>query len=698
MQFLQDHTRALLACVCLAPPWAAFAQSDAAPATTALEPVTVLGHYDNAVGTSNAASEGTVTAKLLANRPALRPAELLEFVPGVIVTQHSGDGKANQYFLRGFNLDHGTDFATFVDGMPVNMVSHAHGQGYSDLNFLIPELVRRIDYRKGPYFARDGDFASAGTARIHLADAMPRGLAQLTLGANGYRRALLADSHAFGTTQLLGAAELQGNDGPWRVPQDLRRFNGWLRLGDKTDDQQRSVTLMVYNARWTATDQVPQRAVDAAALDRFGSLDASDGGRTQRVSLSGQWRASVPGGQWQVSAYAIGSRLNLWSNFTYFLDDPVNGDQFEQAERRRVAGGELSRRWNVELAGIEHQATLGLQLRRDRLSPVGLYTTVQRTRLGTTQESRVRQTQAGLYGELASAWRPWLKSVAGLRADRARFEVRSSIADNSGSASSTLTSPKLSLIFGPWQQSEFFANWGRGFHSNDARGTAAKVSPREGTSIESVPGLAKNRGMELGARTQLVAGLQSSLALWRLDLDSELVFVGDAGDTEASRASRRRGVEWNNHWTLGQLAAAFDGWLLDLDLAASRARFKDQAPEGDRVPGAVNRVASLGLGYEGRGPWFGQFQVRHFGPRDLVEDGTQRSAGTTIASLRGGWRLSDRMTLTADVFNLFDRAASDIDYFYTSRLAGEPAEGVADRHFHPVEPRSLRLTLALGFW
>jgi hypothetical protein len=662
--------------------------ASAASADVSLGRVEVIGHYDNAIGTSSAASEGAVTAKLIANRPALRVGEVLEFVPGMIVTQHSGGGKANQYFLRGFNLDHGTDFATFVDGMPVNMVSHAHGQGYSDLNFLIPELVKRIDYRKGPYFAREGDFASAGSARFALADQLPGTLAQLTLGEGRFRRALLADSTGWADGQLLGALELQGNDGPWQVGEGLHKANGWLRWSRKAEGSERSATAMVYDSRWTSTDQVPLRAVNDGSLDRFGSLDPSDGGRTRRISLSAQQRTATDTGSWQAGAYAISSRLNLWSNFTFFLDHPITGDQFEQAEERRVLGGELSRRWNLDLGGHEHQLTLGLQVRQDRIAPLGLFHTVQRQRLSATQESRVRETLWGGYGELASTWTPWLRSVAGLRADEARFDVASSAAGSSGRASDRAASPKLSLVFGPWARSEFFANWGRGFHSNDARGTTVPE--------DRVPGLAASRGSEVGARTEAVAGLQSSLALWRLDLDSELVFVGDAGTTEAARPSRRQGAEWNNHWQLGRVAPGAEGWLLDADLAASRARFRDTAPEGNRVPGAVNRAASLGLAYEGAGPWFGALQLRHFGPRDLVEDGSVRSDATTLAYLRAGRRLAPGTSLSLDVFNLFDRAASDIDYFYESRLGGETAP-VADRHFHPVEPRSLRVTLAMNF-
>jgi hypothetical protein len=660
-----------------------------------LDKVELLGHYQLGLGQSSAASEGSVRASLIAARPALRPAELLEFVPGMIVTQHSGDGKANQYFLRGFNLDHGTDFATWVDGMPVNMVSHAHGQGYSDLNFLIPELVNRIDYRKGPYFAGDGNFSGAGSARLRLRDGMGPGLASLTLGEHGYARTLLADSIAIGQQgQLLGALEAHRNDGPWTTPENVRKLNSVLRYSAQTAEGSQSLSLMAYRNRWIATDQIPQRAVDDGSLGRFGTLDPTDGGRSERYSLSGQIARNLADGDWQASAYLIHSRLNLFSNFTYFQDDPVNGDQFEQAEARRVLGGELVRRWQFQWAGLEQQVSLGAQAREDRLSPVGLYATVERRRLGTTQESRVSERHLGLYGELASRWTPWLRSVVGLRADAARFEVNSSIAENSGKARDSLASPKLALIVGPWQQAELFFNSGRGFHSNDARGTVATMAPKEGTPIDAVPGLSRSRGSEIGLRTQdWLPGLQSSLALWRLDLDSELVFVGDAGDTEAARASRRQGIEWNNHW---QLARA---WQLDLDLAASKARYRDtSASEGDRVPGAVNRVASVGLSWSdpASSPWSGQLQLRHFGPRDLLEDGSQRSKATTLAYARASWRPSSNWSLSLDVFNLFNSKASDIDYFYESQLTGEAAP-VADRHFHAVEPRSVRLTVALAW-
>ncbi|MBC8057352.1 MAG: TonB-dependent receptor [Rhizobiales bacterium] len=700
--------RSALACAALLA-LAATARGQVAPpaaaaSATQLPPVTVQGNYDNAVGSSDAASQGSVTAKLIGNRPTLRPAEVLEFVPGVIVTQHSGDGKANQYFLRGFNLDHGTDFATYVSGMPVNMPTHAHGHGYSDLNWLLPELVNRIAYKKGPYFAEEGDFSSAGAARIGLFDKLPQGIGSLTLGENGYRRALVANSNALRTGDLLYALEYAHNDGPWENPEKFHRVNGVLRYSLDEGGTRQSITAMGYDASWNSTDQIPQRAVDAGLIGRFGTVDASDGGFTSRYSLSYEMERALGNGAFKFNAYAIQSRLRLYSNFTYFLERPIDldpneidGDQFEQAERRKVFGLATSRSWNTQLAGRDSTNTIGLQVRHDRLDPVGLYSTVARQRAETTQESTVRQTSVGLYAENATQWTPWFRSVAGLRGDRYDFDVKSSISANSGERNASIASPKLSLIFGPWAKTEYFVNYGYGFHSNDARGTVATVAAKDptGPTISPVDPLVRSKGGELGLRTEIVPGLQSSLSVWALKLDSELLFVGDAGETEPSRASRRYGVEWNNHYVANK-------WLLlDADLAFSKSRFTEPDPGdpalGDRIPGAIQTVASFGATVTDLGPWFGQFQLRYFGPRALDENNENRSKATTLAYLRGGYKISQNVKVMVDVFNLFDRKGSDIDYYYASRLKGEPAEGVNDIHFHPVEPRSVRVSLVANF-
>ncbi|MBZ2209832.1 TonB-dependent receptor [Massilia soli] len=659
------------------------------PVAAAVTVVTVAGHYNNAIGSSDAASEGTVNAELIRNRPALRTGELLEFVPGMIVTQHSGDGKANQYFLRGFNLDHGTDFATHVDGMPVNMRSHAHGQGYTDLGFLIPELVQRIDYKKGPYFASEGDFSSAGSARMRLADSLPNGTATLSVGENGYRRMVVTDSVATAGGNLVAGLEVHRNNGPWETPEDLRKYSATVRYVQGAGNDGYSVTAMAYRNTWNATDQVPLRAVEGGTLDRFGSIDASDGGVSSRYSLSWAMKKRGQDRLTEVDAYAVASALDLYSNFTYFLDNPDTGDQFRQSERRRMGGLNAAHSWTGTVNGLAMRNKVGVQARVDRLAPVGLYRSVRRETDETVREDRLTESSAGVYLENTIAWLPAFRSIAGVRYDAYRFRVDSNIEGNSGKASDAIASPKLSLVFGPWRKSELFINYGKGFHSNDARGTT-QTRLVDGGAASPVTPLVATRGMELGARTEIVPGLQSSLALWRLDIDSELLFIGDAGDTEASRASRRRGIEWNNH-----LIAT--PWLLfDVDLAVSRARFAEPDPAGDRIPGSLGKVASFGATVTGLGRWSGGVQARYFGPRPLIEDGSMTSRSTALLYGRIGYALSSKTRLSLDVFNLLDRKASDVDYLYESRLRGEAA-GVEDIHFHPVEPRSVRLTLAHNF-
>jgi outer membrane receptor protein involved in Fe transport len=651
----------------------------------------ITGHYDNGVGTSDTASQGYITPKLIEAKPLLRPAEVLEQVPGVIVTQHSGDGKANQFFLRGFNLDHGTDFRTSVAGMPVNLPTHAHGQGYSDLNFMIPELVARVDYKKGPYFAEEGDFSSAGAAHFHYLDRMKENLASATLGGFGYRRALFAGSPKPEDGKLLYALELVNNDGPWANPNDFRKVNAVMRYGHGAQDDGYSLTAMHYQGKWNSTDQIPQRAVDRGLLSRFGAIDPSDGGESRRSSLSYDLRQPMKGGgQFQMGAYVIRSRLQLFSNFTFFQDNPVYGDQFEQGDSRTTMGITPNWLWTGKLGDMQSVTKFGLQLRRDNIDRVGLYDTVTRQRLSTTREDRVRETSNGVYVENSLQWTDKFRSVAGLRADYFDFDVASNLAANSGRKTAGIGSPKLNLIFGPWEDTEYFISAGSGFHSNDARGAVITVDPKSLTPAQQSPALVRSKGAELGMRSEWVPNLQSTLALWRLSLASELVFAGDAGTTQASRPSLRRGVEWSNRYRPRT-------WLLvDADLSASKARFTDDDPAGEHIPGSIDRVASLGVTLNELGRWSGTVQMRYFGPRPLIEDGSVRSRSTLLTNLRIGYRLDKNLRLGLDAFNLFNRRASDIDYYYASQLRGEAAP-VNDVHFHPVEPRSLRLTLSANF-
>ncbi len=672
---------------------AASAQSPPAAESAPVQRVDIQGrHYDNAVGTSDAASQGVINRELLQSRPALRPGEVLEFVPGLIVTQHSGDGKANQYFLRGFNLDHGTDFATRVNGMPVNMPSHGHGQGYTDLNFLLPELVQRIEYRKGPYFASSGDFSAAGAADIVYLKKFDAPFGQLSLGEGHYRRGVAGVSFevAPGTT-LLGAVEGVGNDGPWTVAERLRKRNGLLTLSGGTPAEGWSASLMGYAARWTATDQIPQRLIDAGSYNgqpfgRFDSLDPTTGGDTSRSSLSAEWHRSGELSRSSISAYALRYRLDLNSNFTYALERPADGDQFKQEDRRSVVGLDARHAFDHSVGGLAARSEVGLSLRHDRIR-VGLFDSVARQITATTREDKVRETLLGVYGQSALEFTPVLRGVFGLRADHLRASVDAlTLAVNSGQASDTQLSPKLSLIAGPFAKTEFFFNAGRGFHSNDARGATATIDSKTGNAVDKVPALAAARGWEWGLRTEAVPGLQSSLALWQLNFDSELVYVGDAGATEASAGSRRRGIEFNNRWV------PVPWFLFDADFAWTRGRFAN----GERIPNAVDRVASVAVTVRDRGPWSASLQWRYLGTGALIEDNSVRSVASLTTNLRLGYRFSRQVQATLDVFNLTDKKVDDIQYFYESQLPGESAP-VADRHVHPAEPRTVRLSLAVSF-
>jgi len=663
--------------------------------------VQVIGHYETGIGTSDAASEGSVTWRRIESRPLLRPGELVELVPGMIVTQHSGGGKANQYFLRGYNLDHGTDFALSVDGMPVNMPTHGHGQGYADINFVIPELVSGMDFRKGPYFASEGDFSTAGAAHLHYFEQLPQHLGLLTLGTDGYGRVVTAASPQAGAGRLLLGFEALTYDGPWVNEEDLRKFNGVLRYSQGDSASGFNVTLMGYDSDWTATDQVPERAVESGEIDRFGTLDPTDGGETSRFSLSANVRRPFGNGQAQMDAYVIRYAMDLWSNFTYALDDPLtgapNGDQFKQADRRTVYGMHPRYAWSGTLGAAETTNTVGLQLRYDDIRRVGLYSTNDREIVSTTREDSVDQLSAGIYLENATQWKPWLRSILGVRADWFSFDVDSSIADNSGKEKDSIVSPKFGLVFGPWAKTEYFVNAGYGFHSNDARGTVIAVDPKTLDPADPVDPLVRTRGAELGVRTEIIPKLQSSLSLWMLEQGSELLFVGDAGTTEASRPSTREGIEWINYYR------PLPWLLIDAELAFTRARFDDRDPAGDRIPGALERMAQVGITVEDLGRWFGSIQMRYLGSRPLIEDNSVRSDSTTITNARVGYRLTDKVRVQLDVLNVFGSKDNDIAYFYASCLPSEigstpcpgvsPRDGVEDIHFHPVEPRQFRLTL-----
>jgi hypothetical protein len=634
------------------------------------EQVYVWGLRQDSIGMATSASEGQVSFAEFQDRPLLRPGEIVEVVPGLAVTQHSGTGKANQYFLRGFNLDHGTDFSVSFDGVPLNLPSHGHGQGYLDLNAITPEFIEVISFRKGPYFADAGDFSSAGTAALESFASSPTSFAESTVGKNNFYRVLGAAR--VGDASYLGG-EVSFADGPWVNSENLDRISvlGRFALGGIW-----SLTALAYSSHWDSTDQIPLRAVEDGLIPRLGTIDPTDGGETSRYIVSLRNR-DMNG--WDAVAYVQRYELNLWSNFTYFLDDPVTGDQFEQADERWIFGGSVAKTWESPIAGWT--VSTGAIVRGDEIDSVGLYKTVARERVNTVREDRVSEWAGALWAQGERAFGP-VRAVLGLRAEAIGVNVSSDDPLNSGDASDFLVSPKLALAWRVSEGFELYTDVGRGFHSNDARGATATVSPKTGDPADPEDLLSPSTGAEVGFRWD--AGTVSATATaFYLHLDSELVYVGDAGETEASAASERFGGELLFTWR------PIDRIDIDLSAAATHARLLD-SPGADHIPNALEYVFTGGISALVTDDLIATLTFRLLGPAPLTEDGNVKSetAFTTNFLLR--YQLG-RFTFTGQIINLFNNADNDIQYFYTSRLPGEPAEGVDDFHIHSMEPRIWRL-------
>jgi hypothetical protein len=653
------------------------------PPQPTIEEVTVYGRAQQQLGTASSASEGLVAYADLRLPPLLRVGELAEAVPGMVATQHSGTGKANQYFLRGFNLDHGTDFAAHVDGVPINMRSHGHGQGYLDLNFLIPELIESTRYRKGPYSAAVGDFSAAGSVEFSHYAQLPETILQITAGEYGYQRGLAAGTvGAFGGS-ITGALDFTRYEGPWDLDENLDQRKGYLAWQRDLGAVRLRLAWQGYDSEWIATDQIPRRAVASGALSPFGFVDPDLGGSTRRHAVS----AALEADAWSAGAYYIDYDFTLYSNFTYFLENEVDGDEFEQRDRRGVAGlwGEGGR--DTSFAGRDLALRWGGDLRHDDIDSVGLFPTRARTRLGTVRDDTLSETSAGLW--LSAEWHATqrLRLSAGLRGDYYRWDVTAQREANSGTGNDSLLAPKFGAAWRAGESLELYANVGRGFHSNDVRGATINVDPVSGERVDAVQALVPADGTELGLRFERGERFNATLALFALDLDSELVYVGDAGTTEPNGATERRGIEVTAFWQATP-------WLaLNTAYTVTDARFATDAGDGREIPGAVEDTFTLGANLVTGGGLSASARLRYLGSAPLIEDGSVRSDASWLLNAGAAWR-RDAFEVRLDVFNLLDSGDDDIAYFYTSRLADE-AQGVDDVHFHPLEPRAARLTLTL---
>ena len=651
-----------------------------------IEEVVVWGRSLQLIGTADSASQGVIGYADFSTRPIARVGELVEVVPGMIATQHSGPGKANQYFLRGFNLDHGSDFSTFFDGMPVNMRTHAHAQGYMDLNFIIPEIIERIDFQKGPYFADTGDFSLAGSNSMKTYDVLEEGFSELTLGSRDEIRFVTANSFDFAEGSLLYALEHQQTNGFYDLEQDVRKLNGLLKYTGGFAGVPSRITLSAYDSEWTSTNQVPQRAVNSGLIDRFGFIDPDLGGESYRYSITGNFELAE---SWDLNLYASSYYMSLINNPTYLLNDPINGDEFEQEDERRLFGGTLRNEAEIELFGVPVRRTVGSDIRYDNVDELNLFNTLSRRRISTIREDKAEEFSIGAFGELQFLVTDALRATVGVRYDYYDGEVDAFRSQNSGSDDDSLWQPNIGLAYRLNENLEFYGNYGHGFHSNDVRAAVNTVDPVTGDPTESLEMLVEGKGSEIGFRYDTLEGFNLSAAYYTLKMDSELVFVGDAGTTEPGDPSRRDGIEVTSFWEIS------DQLVFDISGAKSDGHFIGLPSGENAIPDAHDLVYGAGLTYAGGNGWTSSLRVRHFGDAALTEDEVVEKGSSTLLHFGLSYE-QDNWEIGLDILNLLDEEDDDIAYWFESQLPGEAA-AVEDIHFHPADPRTVRVLMKYKF-
>ncbi|HEX5141894.1 MAG TPA: TonB-dependent receptor [Dehalococcoidia bacterium] len=652
----------------------------APPEDQSPDSVIVFGRAFEQIGKAQSASEGVVGYADLSVRPISRAAELVEVIPGMIATEHSSGGKANQYFMRGFNLDHGTDFAGFIDGVPINQRSHPHMSGYLDLNFLMADLVERVEFKKGIQYAENGDYSAAGSASFVLYDRLPENYIGLRVDQEGEYRVSAAGSWDVGDGTLLIAASHDGGDGSFDLPAELDKNSAYIKYTRPVGNAVLRLDLIGYTNDWTATDQIPLRAVEDGTISRFGYIDPTNGGRSRRYIASAglEWdNASLLG-------YLQKSELNLFHNFTYFID-PALGDQVEQVEDRTAAGARAKMLREFTLFGVQTTGRLGADIHMDWLDESSLYRTTARVRTSAISQNAVDVMLADVWGDLTFHWTDRVRTTFGLRADYLDGSVETPVAANAGSDSGVQWSPKINIAYQLTDNLEVYAGGGYGFHSNNIIGVVQTVDPVSLTPVDSPTLFSESRGGEIGMRWEPNDTFNLSGAVFMLDFDSELIYVGDAGISEPSDPTRRYGFELAAFWN------PVDWLAFDASYAYSHSRFQDAPSDLDRVPNTIEGVAAAGVTWLPGDGWEGSLRVRYLGPGPLIEDNSIRSPSTTLVNA-GISKDFGNFEIGLDVLNLLDAEAYDMVYFYESQLQTEVAP-VEDIHFHPTHPRSFVLNL-----
>jgi TonB family protein len=649
-----------------APPGAIPVDGGAPILLTEVESVTVVESVDEERPLT-AASARTVRDRDLRLRPIQRPADLFRVTPGLMVVQHAGGGKANQYLLRGFDADHGTDVAFTFDGLPLNMVSHGHGQGYSDPNWIIPELVERVEISKGPYFVENGDFSTAGSVDLTTRD---RSESYLSVGGGSFdtvRAVTIAAPTISASWHPLLAAEMVRTNGPFQNPENFKKYNLYGKLTHDIDARSRiSLAATAYSGSWNASGQLPTRTVNAGLVDFFGTLDPTEGGVSSRENLYVTYRLR-PDNYSELNAlvYLTHYDFTLYSNFTFFSRDPVNGDEIEQWDSRSIGGGRTSYRWLEQWQGILFDSTVGGSARADSIAN-GLAHDHARERLAKVFDDQINESSVGLYAKEEVQLARWLRLVAGLRLDHFTFRVDDHLEDlatqqskTSGVRGASQVSPKASLIVSPHATTDLFANFGYGFHSNDARGVVRGQDP--------VTPLTRTLGYEVGARSRLFRRkLELAVSLWGLDIDSETVWVGDEGTTEASGATRRLGLEAEGRWEIRP-------WLFaDADVTFSDARFRENAGNGKAVALAPRLTMSGGLSVLHPSGVRGGLRGLHIAARPATEDEFLQAEPTTLIDLFAAYRWRS-IELSVAIENLSNRRYKSAQFATVTRLDNEPS-------------------------
>ena len=700
---------------------AALAQTAVAGPPTRLSEVVVTASRLDLIGTAVSASEGSVTPEEIRLRPAYRVGQLLETIPGLVVTIHSGEGKANQYLARGFNLDHGTDIANFFDDVPINRPTNAHGQGYSDLNFIMPELIDGLDYTKGTYYASVGDFGAVVSDHMHMADSIPNQIS-LAAGTLNDDEVFIGGTHAFDADdRLLGAFELGHTDGPFTHSDNFQKYAGALRYSHGNAADGYDLTALYYHGDGNFTTDQPLRAIQEGLIDRFGTLDPSDGTHDERLSLSSHYATTGQAWRFASNVYFIHSKQTLWNDFTHFLDDPIHGDQEQQDENRDTAGGAAAFTLDHPLGPFESHTTVGVQARYDDIYIDRRHTVGRQVldyceeeqpsgpaiaySVGQTacSEDRVQTADLGVYISNSTRFTRWFRTDLGLREEYYRGYDHSLLpgfdgtANFDGSTSQTLFQPKGNFVFGPWASTEFYLSAGRGFHSDDVRGVTQTV-PIQGIPAAAgpTPLLVRADSEEVGLRSDLIPKVKVQLALFNVHLQSELIYDQDEGQDQASAPSRRDGVELSTEYH------PLPFLELNADLTASHARFTGENLEafglgGNHIPNAPGFIGSVGALVDNLGPFYGGLEIRMLGSYPLTDDNTVKDSGYTETNVNLGYHLTSRVKAEAEIFNLFDVHADAAAYDYVDRLPGEPADGVQDHHIHPLEPISARFRITANF-